>query len=52
MKTDHSFGKKMALLFEAVYNALNLLFSWFGYALAPAVASADHCAGSETTSFL
>ena len=37
-KTDHSTGKKVALLSEAIYNSLNLLFAWFGYVVAPASA--------------
>ncbi|KAK4700717.1 chitin synthase, partial [Phenoliferia sp. Uapishka_3] len=29
--TNHSFGKKMALTLQAIYNFLQLLFSWFGF---------------------
>ncbi|KAI5479650.1 glycosyltransferase family 2 protein [Pseudohyphozyma bogoriensis] len=32
MKTDHSFWKKVALSIQAIYNFLQLLFSWFGLA--------------------
>lgn len=30
MQTDHSTGKKVALLFGSFYSFLNLIFAWFG----------------------
>ena len=30
--SDHSFLRKWALMVESVYNALNLLFTWFSLA--------------------
>ncbi|KAL8292822.1 hypothetical protein RQP46_000516 [Phenoliferia psychrophenolica] len=30
--TQHTFGRKMALTFQAFYNLLNLVFAWFGLA--------------------
>ncbi|WVQ73359.1 hypothetical protein IAR50_002928 [Cryptococcus sp. DSM 104548] len=30
--SDHSFARKMGLMLESVYNALNLLFAWFSLA--------------------
>ncbi|EIN11658.1 glycosyltransferase family 2 protein [Punctularia strigosozonata HHB-11173 SS5] len=29
LRSGHSFGRKTALMFEMVYNVVNLLFSWF-----------------------
>ncbi|KAH7921400.1 glycosyltransferase family 2 protein [Leucogyrophana mollusca] len=30
MRSGHSFGRKVALAVETVYNIINLIFSWFG----------------------
>jgi chitin synthase len=29
LRSGHSFGRKAALMFETLYNIINLLFSWF-----------------------
>lgn len=33
LRTEHSFGRKITLMFQALYNLLTLLFTWFGYVL-------------------
>jgi len=29
MRSGHSFGRKVTLMLETVYNIINLIFSWF-----------------------
>jgi chitin synthase len=31
-RSDHSFLRKVALMVEMIYNAINLLFTWFAMA--------------------
>jgi chitin synthase len=30
LRSDHSTGRKVVLVFESFYNLLNLIFQWFG----------------------